>query len=100
MTETEINTVKSLCTEFRHFTKYFPNENISRKIQELIFDVPRFLAKHKILGYLSEDEGESVHHFIHKQLRQCQSVRDEGEKLWRIIANEELISTQIENLMM
>ena len=93
LTETEINTVKSLCTGFGNFTKYFPNENISRKIHELIFDVPRFLAKHKTLGYLSEEECESVHHSINKQLQQYQSVRDEGEKLQLVITNEELLST-------
>ena len=93
MAETEINTVKSLCTGFGHFTKYFPNENIPLKIHELVFDVPRFLAKHKTLGYLSEEEGESVHHSINKQLQQYQSVRDEGEKLRLVITNEELLST-------
>ena len=69
LTETEINTVKSLCTGFGYFTKYFPNENVSRKIHELIFDVPRFLAKHKTFGYLIEEEGKSVHHSINNQLR-------------------------------
>ena len=78
---------------FGNFTKYFPNENISRKIHELIFDALRFLAKRKTLGYLSEEEGESKHHSINKQLRQYQSVRDEGEKLWFVITNEELLST-------
>ena len=66
LAETEINTVKSLCTGFGHFTKYFPNENIPLKIHELVFDVPRFMAKHKTLGYLSEDECESKHHSINK----------------------------------
>ena len=93
MTETEIDTVKSLCTGFGNFTEYFPNENTSRKINELIFDVPHFLAKHKTLGYLSEEEGESKHHSIKKQLRQYQSVRDEAEKLRLVVTNEELLST-------
>ena len=47
LTETEINTAKTLCMGFGNFTKYFPNENISRKIHELVFDVSCFLAKHK-----------------------------------------------------
>ena len=93
LTETEANTVKSLCIEFGNLTKYFLNENISRKILELIFDVLHFLAKHKILVYLIEEESESVHHSISKQLRQYQSVRDEGEKLQLDITNEELLST-------
>ena len=93
LTETEINTIKSLGTRFGNFTKYFQNENISQKTNELIFDVPHFLAKHKTLGYPSKEEGESVHHFINKKLRQYQSVRDEGEKLRFVITNKELLST-------
>ena len=63
------------------------------KIHEIIFGVSCFLAKHKILGYLSEEEGESKNHSINKQLCQYQSVRDEGEKLRLVITNEELLST-------
>ena len=73
--------------------KYFPKENCCGKIYELIFYVPRFLDKHKTLGYLSQEEGESMHHLLIKQLRQYQSVRDEGEKLQLAITNEELLST-------
>ena len=65
-----MNTVKSLCTGLGNFTKYFSYENISRKIHELIFDVLCFLAKHKTLGYLSEEESEGVHHSINKLLQQ------------------------------
>ena len=62
-------------------------------MHELIFDVPRFLAKHKILGYLSEEEGESLHCLVNKQLQQYQNVRDQSEKLRLIVTNEELLST-------
>ena len=54
---------------------------------------PVFWPKHKTLGYLSEEEGESKHHSIKKQLRQYQSVPDEGEKLRLVITSEELLST-------
>ena len=93
LTETEINTVNSLCMGLGSFTKYFPNEDISRKIHELIFDVPRFLTKHKTLGHLSKEEGQTKDQSINKQLRQYQSVQDKGEKLWLAITNEELLST-------
>ena len=93
LTETEINTVKSLWAAFGNFTKYFPNKNISQKIQKLIFDIPRLLVKHKTLGYLTEEEGESVRHSINKQLRQYQVATDEGEKLQLVITNEQLLST-------
>ena len=96
--EAEINTVKAFGTGFGNFTKYFPNENVSRKIHELIFDVPRFLAKHKTLRYLSEEEGESVHYSTNKKPRQYQSLRDEGEKLRLVLTNKELLSTSYRRL--
>ena len=88
-----ISECSRIYSKLGNFTKYFPNENISRKIHELIFDVPRFLAKHKTVGYLGEEEGESKHHSINKQLRQYQSVRDEGEKIRLVFTSEELLST-------
>ena len=62
-------------------------------MHELIFDVPRFLAQHKILGDLSEEEGKSLQCSINKQLRQYQNVRDQSDKLQLIVTNEELLST-------
>ena len=56
-------------------------------MHELVFDVPRFLTKHKALGYLSEEEVESLHCLINKQLRQYQSIRNEGEKLVYVVKN-------------
>ena len=68
LTEDEIRTVKDLCTRLGQFTIYFPKESVTRKMHELIFDVPRFLAKRKTLGYLSEEEGKSLHFSANKQL--------------------------------
>ena len=93
MTEDEIRTVKDLSTGLGKFTLYFPKETVTRKMHELIFDVPRFLAQHKILGYLSEEEGKSLQCSINKQLRQYQNVRDQSDKLQLIVTNEELLST-------
>ena len=63
-------------------------------MHELVFDVPRFLTKHKALGYLSEEEGESLHCLINKQLRQYQSIRNEGEKLVYVVKNQEFLNTE------
>ena len=73
-------------------TRYFLKETVTRKMHKLIFDVPHFLAKHKTLGYLNEEEGESLHCLVSKQLRQYQNVRDQSEKLWLIVTNEWLLS--------
>ena len=93
MTEAEILSVKELCTGFGQFTINFTNETVTRKMHGLIFDVPHFLAKHKTLGYLSEEEGESLHCSINKQLRQYQSIRNECEKLVHVVKNQELLNT-------
>ena len=89
LTEVEILSVKELCMGFGKFTVNFPNETVTRKMHELVFDVPRFLAKHKTLGYLSEEEGESLHCSINKHLWQYQSIRNEGEKLVHVVKNQE-----------
>ena len=54
LTEAEILSAKKLCTRFGYFTINFPNETVTRKMHELIFDVFRLLAKHKTLGYHGE----------------------------------------------
>ena len=92
LTETVVLSVKELCTGFGKFTINFPNETITRKMHELIFDVPFSLTKHKTLEYLSEKEGESLHCSINKQLRQYR-VTNKGEKLVYVIKNQELLNT-------
>ena len=44
-------------------------------MHELNIDIPHFLAKHRTLGDLSEEEEESLHCLINKQLQQYQSIR-------------------------
>ena len=96
--EVETLSVKELCMWFCKFTVNFPNETVTRKMYELIFGVPRFLAKHKKLGYLSEEEEESLHCLINKQLQQYQSIRNKGEKLVHVVKNQELLNTADRNL--
>ena len=87
LTEVEILSVKELCTGFAQFK--FSKWNC-HKLHGVIFDVLHFLAKHKTLGYLSEEEGESLHCSINKQLQQYQSMRSEGAKLVHVVKNQEL----------
>ena len=42
LTEVEILSVKKLCPGFGKFTVNFANETVTRKMHELIFDVPFF----------------------------------------------------------
>ena len=79
--------------KFGKFTIYFLKETVTRKIHKLIFDVPRFLAKHKTLGYLSDKESESLHCLVNKQLWHYQNIRDQSEKLQLVVTKEELLST-------
>ena len=43
---------------------YFPREALTRKIHELVFDIPCFVEEHETVGLFSEEEGESLHHEI------------------------------------
>jgi len=64
-----------------NYTVFFPKATISRKIHELIFDVPRFLAKHKTVGLFSEEEGESSHKSFNQELKPLSCVRDLLQRL-------------------
>ena len=50
LTEVEILSVKELCKGFGKFTVNFPNETVTRKMHELIFDVPCFFGKAQNIG--------------------------------------------------
>ena len=45
LTEAEILSVEELCMGFDKFTIHFPNGTVTRKMHELILDVPRFFGK-------------------------------------------------------
>ena len=79
-------------------TVNFPNETVTRKMHELIFDAPRCLGKHKTIRYLKEEEGESLHCSINKPLGQYQSIRKEGQKLVHVFKIQELLNTADRNL--
>ena len=86
LSEAEIRTVESLCTNFgEQFPILFPEESITRKMHELIFHIPRFIAYHKTLGMFSEEEGESLHNVINQELRSLYCVRDNKQKLELLI---------------
>ena len=43
---------------------YFPNEIITCKIHQLVFDVPEFCSAFKTIGRYAEEEGESLHNSV------------------------------------
>ena len=59
LSDAEISVAREKCWEFgTFFPKYFHSESITRKVHELIFDVPLFISKHKTIGRFAEEEGE------------------------------------------
>ena len=67
--EDKINSLEILCYEFGTiFPAYLPYRNITRKIRELVFNVPCFVRKHKTIGMLSEQDGESKHAAVNAEL--------------------------------
>ncbi|XP_065678012.1 uncharacterized protein LOC136093059 [Hydra vulgaris] len=74
------------------FHACFPKESITRKMHELIFNVPLFVKLHKTIGLLSEEEGECLHNSVNKELRQLHSVRNQEQKLHLVLKRFELHS--------
>ncbi|XP_065678677.1 uncharacterized protein LOC124819115 [Hydra vulgaris] len=74
------------------FHDCFPKESITRKMHELIFNVPLFVKLHKTIGLLSEEEGECLHNSVNKELRQLHSVRNQEQKLHLVLKRFELHS--------
>ena len=91
LTVVEIARVKYLCNLFgERYPVCFPDETITRKMHELIFDVPRFLENHNTVGLYSEEEGESIHNAINQELRQLCCVRNNAQKLKLLLRRQEL----------
>ena len=100
LNEDEISTVESLCYKFgQKFPIFFPQRNITRKIHELVFNVPRFIRLYKTIGMLSEQQGESKHASINAELRSLACVRNHAERLRLILEKEELRSTMNKSLI-
>ena len=64
---------------------YFPREALTRKIHELVFDIPCFVEEHETVGLFSEEEGESLHHEINFESVQLSCVRSDLE--WSSMSN-------------
>ena len=100
LTSDEIATVKELCTQFGQvFPVLFPEVNVTRKIHELVFNVPHFLSRFKTVGMMSEEEGESLHASINCELRNLYSVCDPAEKLALLLKRHELRSKAPKSLL-
>ena len=100
LTNNEVIAVVELCHQFgRIFPVNFPNRNITRKIHELVFNVPHFIKNFKTIGMLSEQEGESKHVSVNAELRSLSSVRSHSERIRLVLEKEELRSSMDKNLI-
>ena len=89
----EVSALEKLCLNFgQMFPLYYPQRNITRKIHELIFNVPNFVQRHKTIGMLSEQEGESKHASINAEIRPLANVRNASERIRLVLEREELRS--------
>ena len=72
----EIATLEELCNRFGEvFLVFFPDLNITRKMHELIFYVPKFASRFKTIGLMTEEVGESLHASVNRELRNLFSLR-------------------------
>ena len=86
----EIDTLVFSCYEFgAKFQAYIPDVPLTPKIDELAFDVPRFVKEHKTVGLFSEEEGESIHHAINLEGAQLVGVRQKDLQLKLLVQRHE-----------
>ena len=57
------------------FHVYFPRVDLTIIIHELAFDIPQFVEEHRSVGFLSEKEGESLHHELNLESAQFSCFR-------------------------
>ena len=90
LTKNEVETLIKKCYTFgERFPVVFPERNLTRKIHELVFSVPKFVNSFKTLGKLSEEEGESLHSSVNQELKQLACVRDQSEKIRLVLERQE-----------
>ena len=100
LTSDEIACIKQLCIEFGEvFPVFFPKCNVTCKIHELIFNVPRFVSEFRTIGMMSEEEGESIHASVNSELCQLFSVHEPAKKLSFILKRQELRSKAPKSLL-
>ena len=100
LTQEEITTLTNSCSKFGEiFPSLFPQANVTRKIHELVFSVPRFAQRFKTIGMLSEEEGESLHAAVNMEHRQLVAVRNSSDRMSLIIKRQELRSNATKSLL-
>ena len=91
LAESEIVRVRELSVSFAVlYHNVFPDRSITRKVHELIFNVPRFVEQWKTIGLFSEQEGESKHNAVNQQLRVLACMREPSQRLRLVLEREEL----------
>ena len=100
LSDKEVGELCELLNQFgEKFPVFFPQRNITRKIHEVIFTVPRFVRIYRTIGMLSEQEAESKHASINAELCSLACVRNHAERLKLVIEHEELRSYVNKGLM-
>ena len=83
--------VYTLCDQLGEFYPlYLPEENLFRKLHELICTVPRFVRKHGTIGKLSEQSSESLHAAVNMEARSVSALPSKTEQLRLQFERQEL----------
>ena len=80
--------------------QYFPQRNITPNIHELVFNIPLFVQKHKTIGMLSEQEGESKHASINAEIQPLANVRNASGRICSVLEREGLRSMMDKKLLL
>ena len=81
LSEDEIRQFRQKSCELgHHYSKKFPNENITPKLHIMVFHVYEFLNKWKTVGLMSEQKLEALHGVANRVERSYPAMRDQKRK--------------------
>ena len=91
LSEDEISKVCTLCDQLgKFYPLYLPQENLFRKVHELVCTVPRFGRKHGTIGLFSAQSSESLHSAVNMEARSLSALPSKTEQLRLQLERQEL----------
>ena len=99
LTDEEVLFVTSKCHEFGKYFSVNFKRNITPKMHEYIFTVPRFVKIHRTIGLLSEEEGESLHAALNMEFKNLVAVKESEVRLFLGLKRHALRNVSDKNLI-
>ena len=92
LSDEEVEMVVNRCDEFgTYYPQYFTEENVFRKVHELVCTVPRFVQNHRTIGLLSEQSAESLHAAVNCEARALAGIRSKSKQFRLQFIRQEIV---------